>query len=1398
MNPILDPSCGPPGSPPGSFAGSLAPTVGAEAGAPDWLVGGGALGALVRAADWAGTPLGPRERWPQSLRTATSLVMESKLPMALFWGLELHALYNDAYAAILAERHPHALGRPARELWPELWHRGEPQLLAVLRQGEAVFHEELRFTLERHGRQEEACFSIAETPVRVEDGSIGGVLLALQETTAMRERARLLRESEARFRGVIESSRDGINLFDLGTGRYVLMSPAQVALTGFTAEELNNLSAEEALARVHPDDRGISLEQQRRIAAGEDPGDAPAEYRWQVKSGEYRWFSDRRGIVRDEEGRPTALVGISRDVTERRRTEDALRASQQMYAAIFERSPFALALSTLADGAIVAVNDAFLQMFELAREDAVGKRSIDLGIVDVAIREPVRAELAAHGRVHAFECTRRSASGALRHLSLHIDPVTIGGVPHTLTTIEDIAAREEAKAAKLLAQRTQALDELKTRFFASISHELRTPLALILGPTEQLLQAPDTAAGARRDLAIVQRNARTLLGLVDNLLDLAKLEAGRMTAAYAEVDLAELARFVAGHFEVLREEQRIAFAIEAPPRLSAQLDPELVRRILLNLLSNAFKFTPPGGRIRLTLREAAERAHLEVADSGPGIPADRREAVFERFGPVAAESPRRHAGTGLGLAIVRELVQLHGGTVAIADAPEGGALVAVELPRAAPPGVAVRPADEPVVRPTPARPLAAPSFAAERAAERAAAAPVVAGITGPLVLVVEDNPEMRGFIARSLAERYRVATAGDGAEGLARAAALLPDLILCDLMMPELDGEQMVLAVRRRPELDATPIIVLSAKADDEVRVRLLREGAQDYLTKPFSVEELRARVGNLVAHKLAEQATRRAEARYRGIISTSADAIISIDEQHRITEWNRCAEQMFGYSRAEAIGMALARLLPERYRAAHHAHVAQYIAGPALARGMDHPAACGLRKSGEEFPISATISSLDLGPESGLESGPASGPESGPAIRDERIVTVAVRDVSEAKRTEDEQRVLAEIGGTLASLEYDAPLRELACVVARSIGDHAVIFVAEDGDTLHRAAAASRNPAHAWAADHLLELSPAPDPAHPVWQVLVGRSPIIQELAPERYAAIAQSAAHLRALHATRPRSRMVVPLEGIRRCVGVLGIVSAERAFDARDLRLAQEVARRCALFIENARLHRTERRATQARDEVLGVVAHDLRNPLNNILLFAARLRELAGELPSAKHAGMIERNAARMNRIIEDLLDVAQLDMGQLKVTPARISAAALLADVMELWAAQAADRSIALQLEAAEGLPEVLADRDRLVQVFENLIGNALKFTPHGTITVGARPSGREILFWVADTGSGIAAADLPHVFDRFWQARRSGRRGTAGLGLAIVKGIIEAQGGRVWVESEADAGSTFFFTVPVA
>jgi len=240
---------------------------------------------------------------------------------------------------------------------------------------------------------------------------------------------------------------------------------------------------------------------------------------------------------------------------------------------------------------------------------------------------------------------------------------------------------------------------------------------------------------------------------------------------------------------------------------------------------------------------------------------------------------------------------------------------------------------------------------------------------------------------------------------------------------------------------------------------------------------------------------------------------------------------------------------------------------------------------------------------------------------------------------------------------------------------------------------------------------------------------------------------------------------------------------------------------LVIEKARLYRVAQQALQARDEVLGIVAHDLRNPLSTIVMQAELLKLPPGEQePGFRDVALsIHRSAVRMSRMIQDLLDIARVESGHFLVERSRVPVSQLICDAVNSQESIAAAASVDLRLEVARDVPDVWADRDRLLQVFDNLVGNALKFTPPGGhIRVGAAaPNEDEVQFWVADAGVGIAAEDLPHVFDRFWQAYEGERRGT-GLGLTIVKGIIEAHAGRIWVESAMGIGTTFFFALPAA
>ena len=245
---------------------------------------------------------------------------------------------------------------------------------------------------------------------------------------------------------------------------------------------------------------------------------------------------------------------------------------------------------------------------------------------------------------------------------------------------------------------------------------------------------------------------------------------------------------------------------------------------------------------------------------------------------------------------------------------------------------------------------------------------------------------------------------------------------------------------------------------------------------------------------------------------------------------------------------------------------------------------------------------------------------------------------------------------------------------------------------------------------------------------------------------------------------------------------------------------MATRAALAVEKARLYRIAQHAIQLRDDVLSIVAHDLRNPLGTILMQAAMLRRKGGEPErrSRKPGEVIERAATRMNHLIQDLLDVARMEGGRLTIEQERVSAGQIIADAIQALAPLAASASLELRLQAERELPELWADRSRVLQIFENLVGNAIKFTePGGRITVGAAPGEGHVLFWVADTGIGIADEHVPRLFERLWQASKAGQHG-AGLGLPIVKGIVEAHGGRIWVETKLGAGSAFFFTIPNA
>jgi len=407
-------------------------------------------------------------------------------------------------------------------------------------------------------------------------------------------------------------------------------------------------------------------------------------------------------------------------------------------------------------------------------------------------------------------------------------------------------------------EKLKEMDRIKSNFFANISHEIRTPLTMILAPVESALQEDQGVPLDRNLLLTVERNASRLLNLVNNLLDLARLDAGRMPMVVAEQDMVAFVRSyidtVRSAFETRRLELKV---ISSRDSIMVYFDPEKMDKVFMNLFSNAFKYTEPGGSITVRVIDDDRACYIEFEDTGAGIPRDNLDIIFDRFGQAHAGAHRRGEGSGIGLSLVRELVQLHGGTVSVesvyaGDNPDDhGTVFTIMLPKGTAqwkyfPGIQyLQPGEKggqlfqqravemrfmSEARETPPGPAAAP------------ARPEAS------LLVVEDNTDMRKYLTTLLERRYLVRCAENGREGLVAAAAKKPDLVITDVMMPVMNGYEMTKRLREDDALKHIPVIMLTARVDssdlDDGQVNI----ADDYITKPFNGQDLLSRIEALLA----------------------------------------------------------------------------------------------------------------------------------------------------------------------------------------------------------------------------------------------------------------------------------------------------------------------------------------------------------------------------------------------------------------------------------------------------------------------------------------------------------------------------------------------------------------------
>ncbi|MBZ4420946.1 GAF domain-containing sensor histidine kinase [Myxococcus sp. RHSTA-1-4] len=439
----------------------------------------------------------------------------------------------------------------------------------------------------------------------------------------------------------------------------------------------------------------------------------------------------------------------------------------------------------------------------------------------------------------------------------------------------------------------------------------------------------------------------------------------------------------------------------------------------------------------------------------------------------------------------------------------------------------------------------------------------------------------------------------------------------------------------------------------------------------------------------------------------------------------------------------------------------------------------------------------------------PVSALLTGSVVRDSRGTPLyligQVQDITERKQFEKALHFLAEAGPRLASsLDPRTTLANVARLAVPALADGCVVGLLDERGRLHSKEGVAASPEQSRLLDEMLASYPK-DAFRPgslmAGPLRSGQSSLRTEFTAAALEAMAEDEQHLGLLRRLAPLSSIVVPLHARGRILGAVILWTTEssgRRYGPHDLSLAEALASRAALAIDNARLHEKSEQATRTRDEVLRVVAHDLRTPLNVIGLSAGTLLRRLPEsrATDTKPLESIRKAVRQANRLIQDLLDVARMEAGRLTVERRPLDAASLVREATELHRALAEAKSIQLTADVPEDAPAVFADQNRVLQILSNLLGNALKFTPEGgRISVRAVAEGGLMRFSVRDTGVGIPSAVLPHLFEPFWQAQAGTSEG-AGLGLPIAKGLVEAHGGSFWVESSPGLGSTFSFTLP--
>ncbi|OXC72719.1 Signal transduction histidine kinase [Caballeronia sordidicola] len=725
-----------------------------------------------------------------------------------------------------------AMGRPLADVFKAISETTrapvEDPVAAVLRAGTIVGLANHTLLLARDGR--EVAIDDSGSPIVDDRGKILGVVLVFRDVTHRRraEEAEILRETNARLEMAMHGSNVGVWEIDMPDGdhRHGFARFSNIwEWLGYTRPQ-TMLDYEAYMGVLHPDDRAPTEAAMLRYLGRKVDG-FELENRLLHRDGGVRWVLVRGTARWDSSGKPVRFVGSLVDITELKLAEQALRSSEARFRGTFENAAVGIAHCDL-DGQFLRVNQRACEIVGYQRESLLLKRLQDVTDPDFLPASEEKYCLLTDGKVSHYSeeisLVKLDGSRVCVSVSAALQRDASGHAVHTIAILQDISARKALEdAVRMAKDAAESANHAKDQFLANISHELRTPLNGILGYAQILRRDASMTERQLSSLAVIEQSGEHLLMLINDILDFARIEAGKLELNVTDVPLGPFLRVIAEMVSVRVDQKHLVLNYDAPPNLSKviRVDEKRLRQVLLNLLANAVKFTDQG-EVALVVQMLSEgRLRFEVRDTGVGVSPDRIEAIFQPF-EQAGDSFRRSGGVGLGLAISRQLLRMMGSEIGVTSVVGKGSTFWFEL-------------DAPVSN-----------------AEVAAFSPSlqITGYEGEErhVLVVDDVAANRSLIVDTLQRcGFRVSESSDGGDALHKALTSRPDLILVDTVMPVMGGLEMLAHIRVSNVLCEVPVIAVSADASRHNARANLAAGASVFLEKPLDLDRLLSEIAALL-----------------------------------------------------------------------------------------------------------------------------------------------------------------------------------------------------------------------------------------------------------------------------------------------------------------------------------------------------------------------------------------------------------------------------------------------------------------------------------------------------------------------------------------------------------------------